>query len=293
MPYLEQFIVDGRLEFEHRVYARKLFSSAPLLRDLRIGGRGLTSYILPLSTITKLHLTLPAPSDGISPAELNILFNACTCLTELALYDDILDLEDFPSSPLFVFPSLLTLQLLAHMTTVSEFLILISSAPKLRRLVLVPVTELDLKPLKQSMMRHSFPSLTSIVLSPMDGESWDAIDHASTCFPDITHLTLANVFPDEFDTFFLERTTPLFPCLLQLALKDVDQALGRMINDFVIFRHSKKVPLQTVFVDEASMEHLSPDSHLWGDTKVVGVDLIGPLGEDLTHSVKHRFVGRY
>jgi hypothetical protein len=39
MPFLEQFIVDGRpvFEFEHKIHARKLFSSAPLLRDLRIG----------------------------------------------------------------------------------------------------------------------------------------------------------------------------------------------------------------------------------------------------------------
>ena len=290
MPHLEQFIADGRLEFKQKIYARELFSSAPLLRDLRIGGRGLTGYLLPLSTITKLHLTAPAE---ISPEELNTIFHACTCLTELALYNNILDLEEFPFSPLFVLPSLLTLQLLAHMTAVSEFLLLISSAPKLRRLVLVPVTELDLQPLKQSMIKHNFPSLTSIVLSPMDEESWDAVDHASTCFPEVTHLILANVYPDEFSRYFLERTIPLFPRLLELALKGVDKALGRMINDFVIFRHSEKIPLQTVFVDEASMRHLSSHSHLWGDTKVVGVDLIGPLGEDLTHAVKHRFVSRY
>jgi hypothetical protein len=291
-PLLEQFIVDGRLVFEHKIHVRKLFSSAPLLRDLRIGGHGLTSYLLPLSTITKLHIMLPGPSKGISPAQLNIIFNACACLTELALYDDTLDLEDIPLSPLFVFPSLLTLQLLAYITTVSEFLTLISSAPKLRRLVLVPVTDFDLKLLNQSM-RHTFPFLTSIVLSPMDEECWDVIDYASTCFPDITHLILANVYPDEFEMYFLERTTPLFPCLLELALKGVDEVLGRVITDFVIFRHSKNVPLQTVFVDEASMRHLSPDSHLWGDTKIVGVDLIGPLGEDLTHAVRHKFVARY
>ena len=292
MPFLEQFIVDGRLEFEYKTHARKLFSSAPFLRDLRIGGQGLTSYLLPLSTITKLHITLPGPSQGISPAQLNIIFNACACLTELALYDDTLDLEDIPLSPLFVFPSLLTLQLLAYITTVSEFLTLISSAPKLRRLVLVPVTDFDLKLLNQSM-RHAFPSLTSIVLSPMDEECWDVIIYASTCFPDITHLILANVDPDEFDMYFLERATPLFPCLLELALKGVDEVLGRMITEFVIFRRSQNVPLQTVFVDEASMRHLSPDLHLWGDTKVVGVDLIGPLGEDLTHVVRHKFVARY
>jgi len=294
MPYLEQFIVDGRLEFEHRTYERKLFSSAPLLRDLRIGVHGLTSYLLPLSTITKLHITMPWPTPyGISPAELNGIFNACTCLTELALYDDILDLDDFTLPPLFVFPSLLTLQLLAHMTIVTEFLIMISSAPKLRRLVLVPVTALDLIPVQHSTTNHKFPSLTSIVLSPAYDESWVAIHRASTWFPTITHLILTNVYPTEFRASFLETTTPLFPRLLDLALKDVDEALGRAINDFVIFRHSKKIPLQTVFVDEASVQHLSLYSHLWGETKVVGVDLIGPLGEDLTHVVKHRFVGQY
>jgi len=294
MPYLEQFIVDGRLEFERRIFERKLFSSAPLLQDLRIGVHGLTSYLLPLSTITKLHIMMPWPTQhGISMAELNSIFNACTCLTELALYDDILDLENITLSPLFVFPSLLTLQLLAHMTIVTEFLIMISSAPKLRRLVLVPVTEPDLMPLQHSTMNHRFPSLTSIVLSPAYDDSWVAVHRASTRFPTITHLILINVYPNDFRASFLEMSTPLFPRLLDLALKDVDEALGRVINDFVIFRRSKKIPLRTIFVDEASVQHLSLYSHLWGDTKVVGVDLIGPLGEDLTHVVKHRFVGRY
>ena len=280
MPFLEQFIVDGRLEFEHEISARELFSSAPFLRDLRIGGHELTSYLLPLSNITKLHIT-PAPSERFSPKQLNIIFNACRCLTELALYSDILNLDGIHLSPLFIFPSLLTLQLLAYMTTVAEFLSLISSAPKLRRLVLVPVTRHDLESLNQS----TFPSLASIVLSPIRENSWVAIDHASTCFPDITQLILANVYPDEFSRYFLERTTPLFPCLLELALKNVDEALGRVINDFVIFRHFKKVPLQTIFVDEPSMRHLLLHSQSWEDTKVVGVDLIGPLGEDLTQLV--------
>ena len=292
MPYLEQFIVDGRLEFEDEMCTQEpLFSSAPVLRDIRIEGHGLSNYQLPLNTITKLHLTMPELSVGISPAHLNIIFNECICLTELVLYDDVLDLEEFPLSPLFNFPSLLTLQLLAHMTIVSEFLILISSAPKLQRLVIVPVTELDLISLERSTARHNFPSLTSIVLAPMDDVSWAAIEHASTFFPAITHLTLANVYPDKFRRFFIQETTPLFPCLLDLAMKDIDESLGRMINDFVVIRHSKKAPLRTVFVDEVSMRHLSPYSRLWGDTKVVGVDLIGPLGEDLTHTVKHRFVG--
>jgi hypothetical protein len=216
----------------------------------------------------------PSPSEGISPAQLNNIFNACTCLTELALYDDVLDLEDFPLSPLFVFPSLLILQLLAHIKTVAEFLILIASAPKLRRLVLVPVTGDDLELLNESMTEVNFPSLTFIVLSPISKEAWVVIDDASTYFPDITHLILANVYPDEFSRYFLERTTPLFPCLLKLALTGINEALGRVITDFVIFRRSKKVPLQMVFVDEASMRHLSPDLHLWGDTKIVGVDLI-------------------
>ncbi|KIM44275.1 hypothetical protein M413DRAFT_443295 [Hebeloma cylindrosporum] len=291
MPYLEQFIVDERLEIEPKLYQRKLFSSAPLLQDLRIGGSGLRNCILLLNAVTKLHITTAV--EGVSSVQLNAVFNACTSLTELALYDNILspELEESPLSPLFVFPSLLTLQLLAYITTVSEFLLLISSAPKLRRLVLVPLYEHDLILFEQMTPRNNFPSLTSLVLSPIDDVCWEAIALASMCFPAITHLILANGYRDEFKRYFLERTTPLFPCLLDLALNDVNHAFGGVVNDFVIFRRSEKVPLQTVFVDEASMRHLSQYSHLWGDTKLIGHDLIGPLREDLTHCVRNRFRG--
>ncbi|KIM44297.1 hypothetical protein M413DRAFT_378722 [Hebeloma cylindrosporum] len=290
MPYLEQFVADGRFEIERRLYHRKLFCSAPLLQDLRMGGNGLINYILPLNAVTKLHIT--APAEGVSPAQLNAVFNGCTYLTELALYDDILDLTGFPLSPLFAFPSLITLQLLANVGIISEFLILISSAPKLRRLVLVPVYEPDLLLFQEMTTRNKFPSLTSLVLSPLDDYGWKAAIYASTCFPDISHLlfTNSNADPDEFRWCFLERTTPLFPGLLHLALKCVDERLGHAINELVISRHSQNVPLQTVSVNEASLRHLSPYSHLWGDTKLLGADLVGPLGEDLTHPIRNHFL---
>ncbi|KIM44276.1 hypothetical protein M413DRAFT_443296 [Hebeloma cylindrosporum] len=275
MPYLEQFIVNGRLELEEISPQQSLFSSAPFLRELRIGGHGLSNYLLPLSGVTKLHLTMRRPSTGIPPVRLNAVFNECISLTELALYDNVLDLAGFSLRPLFVFPSLITLHLLEDMALVSEFLILISSAPKLHKLVLVPVSEVDLQLLARSTTRPHFPSLTSLVLSPMNKRSWAATAHASTCFPDITRLTLHNVYHDAYSGYFLEITAPLFPCLLHLALKGFNEALSSVINDFVIFRRSQKVPLKSVFVDEALIQYLLRYSQLWGDTKVLGVDQIG------------------
>ncbi|KAF8966138.1 hypothetical protein BDZ97DRAFT_721780 [Flammula alnicola] len=276
MPYLEEFTFDGELlhiPSSFKPVRKAIFSSAPRLRDIRLGGIGFLNFSPPLSSVTTLHLSKAMDKGDLTFQEFGSMLEACPCLTSLTVYDDLLShwSDDLELTGCNV-PLLETLCILGNMLSVSELLLFLL-APKLRELVIAPIVGGDLTLLlsrPRSFHQSHFPLLTSLTLAPAHPEAFEAVASASTCFPKVELLILANVYFAQFLDVFLEDSV-VFPNLHDLAFTSIDKFIANEMPTVYAFRQSRNVPLRTMFVDTASIQKLSSHRHPWDDWSRINV----------------------
>ncbi|PPQ77845.1 hypothetical protein CVT25_015340 [Psilocybe cyanescens] len=182
------------------------------------------------STLTTLHLSRASSRDHTSFSDLLRVLASSPLLHTLAIYDEVL--QRFPGPQAYgtcPAPALDTLFILGNMLSVSELLLFLD-APKLRELVIAPLVPSDLsllmavreeeerrRPSSSGINRVSgsgsgaptssvsaarFKNLTTLTLAPAHPEAFDAVSSASTCFPFVMHLVLANVYLEPFKQLF-------------------------------------------------------------------------------------------
>jgi len=297
MPYLEEFTFDGEFPFVGKTPTDEkripLFSTAPLLRDLRMGGMALMTFSPRLSSVTTLHLSKAMDKGFTAFSELGRVLEASVSLTSLAVYDDLLNQWPGTEASCAV-PLLEKLHILGNMLSVSELLIFLD-APKLKELVIAPVvaTDLTLFLSYSSSQRNCFPLLISLTLAPAHPEAFEALPDASACFPKIELLILANVYLWEFVKVFTDENSIVFPDLLSIAITGVDERFALLLQSVVKFRQKHQVPFRNIFVDSPSLEILQDTEGDWYDAEFVEEDIWDRQRRTALYSnVKDLFVGR-
>ncbi|KAF9560564.1 hypothetical protein CPC08DRAFT_636444 [Agrocybe pediades] len=267
-PHLERFTFADDLR-AYRAYTngvKRPFLSpslAPSLRDLRLIGYSLDAIHLPSSTITTLHLSKRTYGE-ISYANLVEELQTCQNLTELAIYNDVLNLlESYPDYIRCRLPSLKTLLLLGNMDMVSELLVSLDT-PNLEELVVAPAAGLPDFQLYREMKDTSrvvqppFPNLRRLILAPKGPtEFTEVMECASGAFPLIEQLTLANLYPGEFVSAFTSNNPLLFPKMVDLALTDVDATIADALYSIGAFRLAEGIPLRNFILDSDSFRRVS------------------------------------
>lgn len=307
MPHLESFTSDCEFVLIPKEFSSRtpLFTSAPKLQDLRLGGMSIATYAPPLTNITSLHLSRITDNHPISFVELANLLTSCPCLTLFAIYDDLLHNWDAAGTAMTcTVPSLESLFILGNMLSVSELLLFLD-APKLWELVIAPVIGGDLTLLlsylqedrEKGMKSVRFPKITKLTLAPAYSDAFDdSLPSASTCFPKVQTLILANVYYREFIESFTDKSFILFPHLIDMGLSDVGRleaaAAIRQVVDFRKYR----APISRVLIDSESYKSLGcrlDDVEVWGTTRVEVADLWEDQRKKAMYThTKDLFVGR-
>ncbi|KDR72927.1 hypothetical protein GALMADRAFT_101323 [Galerina marginata CBS 339.88] len=270
MPHLERAILetdDDSYDYS-KGGSKAIFASSSRLRDLRLIGAGtLLSFFHPLnstslfshSKLSSLHLSKTL--NGISFSKLQNILDACPSLTTLAIYNDFL-LEWPGLSTSCNVPSLENLYILGNMNKVSELLLFLS-VPKLKELIIAPVVNSDLSLLRSGSNDkpdpHRFPALRTLILAPAHLGAFGSLESASICFPQIETLVLANLYLSPFIKVFTSKSSDagiIFPNLLNLAFTDIDDRFIQAIQNMQVFRTKQHYPLNTLYVDPASLLRL-------------------------------------
>ena len=278
MPYLEEFTVDGEFSFQaqtptinHRV---PLFSTAPMLRDLRMGGTALMNFSPLLSSVTTLHLSRVIDKASVKFPELGRMLEACTSLTFFAVYDDFL--YDWPGVLASCHVALLEkLHIFGNMLSVSELLLFLD-APKLKELVIAPVVAADLAlylPHSTTPQQVRFPLLTSLTLAPAYPDAFNVLPDASTCFPGVELLVLASTYFGDFVRVFTEENSIVFPNLLNIATTGVDRHFAELLHDIATFRLKHQIPFWKIIVDSPSLDVLQSIDVDWYGVEFVEEDI--------------------
>jgi hypothetical protein len=271
MPYLEDFTVDGEFSFQDQTRTiLPLFSTAPLLRDLRMGGTALMTFFPPLSSVTTLHLSGVIDKGPVKFLELGRVLEACASLIFFAVYDDFL--HQWPGVLANCHVALLEkLHIFGNMLSVSELLLFLD-APKLEELVIAPIVAADLALyLSHSTIpqRVRFPLLTSLTLAPAYPDAFNVLPDASTCFPRVELLVLASTYFGDFVKVFTNKNSIVFPNLLSIATTGVDRHFAELLHDVATFRQKHQVPFRKIIVDAPSLEVLQSTDVDWYGAKFV------------------------
>ena len=296
MPYLEKFTFDGEFSFQDEtpIVDRRipLFSTAPLLRDLRMGGTAFMTFSPPLSSVTTLHLSRVIDKGPINFSEVGRVLEACASLTSFAVYDDLL--KDWPGilASCHV-PLLEKLHIFGNMLSVSELLLFLD-APNIKELVIAPIVAADLA----LYLRHStsqrvrFPLLTTLTLAPAYPEAFNVLPDASRCFPRVEVLVLTSTYLGDFVRIFTNEKSIEFPNLVSIATAGVDQRFAGLLHEVATFRLKHQVPFQKIIVDAASLGVLRTTGVDWYGAEFVEEDIWdGQRRMALYSHVKDLFVG--
>jgi len=264
MHYLEEFTLDGGDIDEdsdpESIILVDLFTDAPKLRDVRLGGYGLLHYRPPIHHITTLHLA--ALTRRWCPLNIFTTFlHSVSCLTFLAIYGDLLDgdTEGYPGE--CCVPNLESLFVFGQdILTASELLIFLS-APKLRELVISPLHAGDLIRLHEES--PLFPNLQSLTFTARYGRrsyGINVVQLASDCFPGLKRLVLTNPHDTFFERWFGDSENPLFLGLRELAVSNVgEEFLSAM--DRVIERRGAWIT--TLYMDTPSLQKFDSSRRRW------------------------------
>ena len=271
MPLLERFILEG--DFDTYVYHMRMYDKMPLflvnrnLRDLRLTGIEIGSFLLPPVSLVQLHLSRTSATGQTPFSTLKTVLDALPNIKELAIYDDLLIRWPGTTHSCYV-PSLESLSIFGNMLSVSELLLFLH-APKLKALTIAPVVVSDLRLLQTEQgtnknFQPPFPNLQSLTLAPAFSEAFEAVEIASVYFPQIKRLILANLYPPQFIQLFTNDKKPtLFPNLVDLALTDVDAQFVSVIQGLLDFRKVRNLPLERIFLDSSSYRILAPFAERW------------------------------
>ncbi|KAF9554899.1 hypothetical protein CPC08DRAFT_712470 [Agrocybe pediades] len=255
MPHLEKFVLEGDYDAFLFTMGRQnkipLFLSNPVLRDLRLTGIQIDSFVLPPASLARLHLSRSSSVGQTTFATLKGVLEALPNIEELAIYDDLLIQWPGSSESCHV-PSLRTLAIYGNMLSVSELLMFLD-APKVKTLTIAPVVVSDMRLLdiEQSTNRHfrlPFPELYSLTLAPAFSEAFTAVDILATYFPQVKELVLANLYATPFLKLFTNEPIA-FPNLTDLALTDLAPHYEPVLQQIITFRNAQNVPLRNIFVD--------------------------------------------
>jgi len=268
MPYLEKFMLTGRDSGEEASIetwrGQDLFSAAPNLKYLCLGGIGLLNYRPPLTNVTTLHLLSPLiwyPYEAFAS-----LAQSCSNLTFLAIYDDLFPRgQPNSSGTACKLSHLESLFLMGTMTSVSELLLFIS-APKLRELVIAPSISEDLMLLQMHQRSNAlrFPNLQSLTMAPVEPSGFPGFQSASECFPALKRLIIAQMYREEFESIFGEHDPPLFPALRELAVSNVLGSDFLEVMDRVLKKRGTSNPwIETLFMDTQSIQRIDPSRRRW------------------------------
>ncbi|KAF5319290.1 hypothetical protein D9619_008696 [Psilocybe cf. subviscida] len=264
LPDLEVFIFDGEFRDSTDLPSaqRALFTAAPRLRELRLGGIGLMYYTPPpMGNVTTLHLARGMEDGHLSFPELGEMLANCPRLTDLAIYDDLLRRSSFLEEELRLcsVPFLEELQIYGNMLMVSEILMFLI-APRLRELIIAPYAVGDLTLLLSypgNRFTTQFPNIVSLTLAPAHPEAFGALHTASICFPHVERLVLANMYAAEFREVFLNlNDAPTFPNLKEIAFTAVARRDINIIFATYHHRNAKGLPLKTIFVDHNTIKRI-------------------------------------
>jgi len=268
MPHLEQFELNGKdVECaELPESATRLFTEAPRLRKVALGGYGLLNYTVPLSQVTTLHLI--APKARYTYEALTPMLQSCPLLTFLAIYDDLLPADWHSAhSGACHLPQLQSLFVLGTMMHVSELLLYLR-APDLRELVISPMTtdDLGLFHSDHDPSAPRFPQLQSLTLSCTKAEFLPVVVLASACFPGVTRLVLPDIYPKKFEKAFGNPEMQLFPSVRKLAVQNVQKNFLSSMNLVSTLRGTNQPWIDTLYMDIGSIlradpEQINPDGH--------------------------------
>lgn len=277
MPYLEEFTFDGEFSFQGQTppVDRRipLFSTAPLLRDLRMGGTAFMTFSPPLFSVTALHLSRVIDKGLIRFPELGRVLEACASLTFFAVYDDFLN--DWPGILASCHVPLLDkLHIFGNMLSVSELLLFLD-APKLKELVIAPIVAADLALYlsHSTSQRARFPLLTTLTLAPAYPDAFDVLPDASTCFPRVELLVLASTYFGDFVRIFTNEKSIEFLNLVSIATTGVDRHFAQLLHDVATFRQKHQVPFRKIIVDAPSLEVLGSIEVDWYGAEFVEEDI--------------------
>jgi len=276
MPFLEELTLNGensedldQLELT-RMY--DLFTCAPKLRDVRLGGYGLIRYRPPIHHVTNLHLV--ALNRNRYPLNMFTTFlHSIPCLTFLAVYGGLLDGEPHFTGQCDV-PNLESLFIFGQGTSpnpISDWFLFLS-APKLRELVIHPLYTGDLIEFRdiQRSTPPLFPNLQTLTLTLLPGNRSyriDAVQLASRCFPGLKRLVLTNAcnyyFGHQFIHFerlFGDSKEPIFSNLRELAISNVGEEF-LPVMDRVIERRGAWIT--TLYMDSLSLQTIDSSRRRW------------------------------
>lgn len=255
LPHLEHFTlrVDDADVAEDRSQRLSTLRT-PLLRDIRLAGYGLTCRPS-LTYATTLHLS--AVNITFEYTEFRQLLVSAPSLETLVIYDDLIEghplpfiLDDIEMS------ELRSIQIYGNMRSVSEVLLCIS-APRLEDLVIAPVILNDIEKLHDHFP-NKFTALKSLTFAPAHAHAFQTFPLASVCFPMIEHLTLANVYPSVFLSYFTRIDPILWPNLRSLAMREVNTTIGHDLQLVIDTRQRAGHPLSTLYLDSVSSSSSSP-----------------------------------
>jgi hypothetical protein len=197
----------------------------------------------------------------------------CPLLETLAIYGHLeaqMDVE-----PL-VLPYLRSLEFCGDTPAVADVLLAVS-APSLESLVIVPFYMVDLKELhrQEGLGPKRYATLKSLTLAPHDYYSSldELLKLASECFPDVVDITLIARVSD----FLIEGLANtdgavIFPNMQSLALRNLYSPQQEALCSLVAFRNSRDKPLQTLYLDKASIRRMSNLQQLRDAVEVVELD---------------------
>jgi len=267
MPYLEEFTLNGESNGQDADFKTdQIFTDAPRLRKVCLGGHGLLYFRPPTFHITTLHLV--ETGDYYPYSLFASLLQSIPCLIFLAIYDGLLDSNRRSTDLLFsecAVPKLESLFVTGGMFAVSELLLFLS-APNLRELVIAPAVDSDLDVLHAWNQSKSprFPNLQSLTISPDDSSSFIIFKVASECFPGLKRLVIPNMaYERQFEEYFGASNPPLFPDLRELAVTNVCDTFLSTMDRVLSSRGGNSPWITTLYMDTTSILHIDPMARKW------------------------------
>ena len=264
MPYLEEFTLNGENGDPDPVAKIDLFPDAPKLRDVRLGGYGLLYYRPPIHHITTLHLVALTRARYALDFFTTFL-PSIPSLAFLALYEELIDgsFANYPTK--CSVPNLESLFILGPNTSAIAEILLFLSAPKLRELVISPLSAKDLMTLHhvQDSALPLFPNLLSLTITPLRSSApirLDVDELPSRCFPGLKRLVLTNPGYNFFERLFGDSKAQLFQDLRELAVSNVDEEF-LSVMDRVIERRGAWIT--TLYMDTPSLQEIDPSRRKW------------------------------